>query len=361
MSMLQRWREVALPAALLALGLVTLPLLNGYPHLQRPVDGVAAVLVAATAAVTLLHRRRPGPALILAAAATSAYLVAGYPYGPILLVFAVSVYAAGRHLPWRPALAWSAAALAILLLHVFTGAGPGLLGLAPGAAWVIVPFTVGAARRMVADARAREREETERRIADAERLRIAQEVHDVVGHGLAAIQMQADIALHLRDTRPAMAHEALAAISAASAEALEELRATLAAVVPGEPAPTPGLARVDDLCDRVRAAGVTVDLTVDGASLPLPPAADLAAYRVLQEALTNVVRHSARPRADVTICHRTAGVDVRITNQAIGALPADGFGITGMRRRVEHVGGTFSAESSEGTFAVRAVIPRGPT
>jgi signal transduction histidine kinase len=203
----------------------------------------------------------------------------------------------------------------------------------------------------VVDAQARERAEAERHIADAERLRVALEVHDVVGHGLAAIQMQADIALHLRDTRPEMAVAALTAISAASSEALEELRVTLAGL-----AETPGPAQAEELCARVRRAGVDVDLVVDGAPAPLPP----AAYRVLREALTNVVKHAADPRARVAIEHRPDRVDLHISNPVRATGHADGFGLTGMRRHVEQAGGTLTTDARAGTFAVHAVIPRSP-
>jgi signal transduction histidine kinase len=347
-----------LSAALILIGLVTLPLINWHSAGDRPVDALAAALVVAAGAATAVRSR--WPALLVAAACTATYLIIGYPYGPILLSVAVCVYAVARNYPPRRAATWSALALALILSHLlFTGPGPA--GLIPGLAWVVIPFTVGTARRQVVEAQQRERAESERRIVDAERLRLAQEVHDVVGHGLAAIQMQADIALHLRHTRPEMAHEALTAISAASAEALEELRVALAPSQ--ETGPTPGLARVPALCDRVRTAGVAVDLDVDGTPSPLPAAADLVAYRVLQEALTNVVKHSARPHATVAIHHRADGVDLRVVNQVIdvGEGIGEGFGISGMRRRVEHLGGTFSAGPREGTFAVTAVIPREAT
>ena len=343
-----RVRDLAVPVALAAAGLATLPVLDDLSPTDRPVNAVAFALVVATAALTALRRRWPGPALLAAAATTSAYLITGFPYGPILLAFAVCVYGVARARPVRQAAAWSVPALVVLLLHLFEAP---LSGLAPGTAWVVVPFTIGVARRQVVDAQARERAEAERRIADAERLRVAHEVHDVVGHGLAAIQMQADIALHLRDTRPEMAVEALTAISAASSEALEELRATLAGL-----AETPGPAQAEELCARVRRAGVDVDLVVDGAPAPLPP----AAYRVLREALTNVVKHAADPRARVTIEHRPDRVDLRISNPVRATGHADGFGLTGMRRRVEQAGGTLTADARAGTFAVHAVIPRSP-
>ena len=362
MSTTWRLRDAAIPAALIVAGLVTLPLTDRISTVDRPVDGLAAALVVATGAVTTLRLRWPELTTLAAAVGASTYLVLGYPFGPILISVAVCVYAVARNRDLRWAGAWVTPALIVLLGHLLVN-GPGIAGLIPGMAWVVVPFTLGAARRQVVEAQDRERAETERRIVDAERLRLAQEVHDVVGHGLAAIQMQADIALHLRDAKPAMAHEALSAISVASAEALDELRATLAAIAPehggGDRAPAPGLARVEDLCDRVRTAGVAVELTVDGTPRPLPAGADVAAYRVLQESLTNVVKHATRPRARVAIHHGPRSVDLRVTNEAVDIRHAEGFGITGMRRRVEQVGGTLTAGPDSGTFAVAAVIPRG--
>jgi signal transduction histidine kinase len=371
--MRQHLRDTAVPAALIAVGLLTLPFVDRISAVDRPVDGLAAALVVATGAVTAPRRWWPVPCLIAAAVSTSTYLTVGYPYGPILFALATCVYAVARHRPPARAAAWSGLALAVLLVHLVANEAslPGLAGLAPGSAWVAIPFTLGVARRMVAEAQARERTQAERRIVDAERLRLAQEVHDVVGHGLAAIQMQADIALHLREKRPGQAHEALAAISSASSEALTELRATLAAITPDRRArhqggdsraPTPGLARVTDLCTRVRAAGVAVDLTVEGTPRPLPSAADVVAYRVLQEALTNVVKHSAHPRAQVAIAHHPQAVELLVANQDLDTGHIDGFGITGMRRRVEHLGGTLTAghgPTGVDMFEVHAVIPRG--
>ncbi|GAA0554198.1 sensor histidine kinase [Paractinoplanes ferrugineus] len=378
-----RPRDAAVPAALILVGLATLPLIDLRSATDQSPDWLAAVLVVAAGAVPAWRRRWPVPALLAATSITLAYLLVGYPYGPVLLSIAVCVWSVARSRRPQSAAAWSVVALVLLMGHVLFG-GPGPAGLIPGLAWVVVPFTLGAARRQVVEAQQRERAETERRLVDDERLRLAQEVHDVVGHGLAAIQMQAEVALHLRHTRPELAHEALAAISAASAEALDELRATLSSVLPA------GLSRVGELCDRVRSAGVVVELSVDGTPRPLPAAADLVAYRVLQEALTNVVKHSAEPHARVAIHHQPGGVDLSVVNQAAvadlsvadlsvadlsvadqgggagprvvdragGAGHSEGFGLSGMRRRVEHLGGRFDAGPRDGTFAVTAVIPR---
>ena len=364
-------RDTLVPGVLVVLGLVSAPAIDRISDVDRAIDVWGVALLVAVGAATVLRRRWPVLTLALVAAGTSAYLVAAYPYGPVMFSLAVAVYAVARAVRLLPAALCSLGAFALLTGHLLTNpaALPGAAGLVPALAWIAIPFTVGLARRLVAEAGARERAESERRLLDAERLRLAQEVHDVVGHGLAAIQMQADIALHLRRSRPAQAGQALEAISRASAEALAELRTTLATIAPREHgsedsrAPIPGLARLDDLLARVEGAGVTVDATVTGAPRPLPAPADLAAYRVLQESLTNVVKHSAHPRATVEVGYRPGVVRLRVANQdlAPGLVEehVDGFGIAGMRRRVTHLGGRLSAgPAADGShFEVRATIP----
>ena len=268
---------------------------------------------------------------------TSGYLLLGFPYGSIMFCLAVAVYSVARRRPPVQASLWRWLPRRPVGAPVHQRRRPARrAGLLPGSAWVAIPFTIGVARRLVAEAGTRERAESERRLVDAERLRLAQEVHDVVGHGLAAIQMQADIALHLRRPTPEQAHVALEAISRASSDALAELRATLAAISPDgrarrrarDRAPTPGLARVDTLRQRVEDAGVTVEVAVDGQPRPLPAAVDLAAYRVLQESLTNVVKHSPHPQARVEIAYRPGEVTLTVANQdLVAGSHVEGFGI----------------------------------
>lgn len=362
--------DVGVAAVLTLLAIVSLPAIDEFRAADRPVDTTAFALAVIAASATAGRRRWPRAVLAVVAIATSAYLALGYPYGPIMFCLAVAVYAGGRRLPLLPAAIWAAGTFVVLLAHLFTNEAAlgGFAGLAPAAAWVAIPFTLGAARRLVVEAGARERAEADRRLLDAERLRLAQEVHDVVGHGLAAIQMQADIALHMQDSRPEQAGEALQAISKASSEALTELRNTLAAITPDqtEPdlrAPTPGLAKLDALVQRVEDAGLTVAVTITGRPRVLSPAVDLAAYRIMQEALTNVVKHSAHPRAEITIEHRRDEIILRVTNENLDALQhTDGFGITGMRRRVAHLGGSFTAGpgARRDVFEIRATIPTDP-
>lgn len=358
--------DVGVTAALTAFTLVSLPFL-GEAYGVRPIDGLAYVLAVTAAAGTLFRTRWPVLALGVVTAATVTYLLLAYPYGPVMVCLVVAVYSLARNRPLRPALLYAAATLALLLVHVFTH--PAALGmpegLIPASAIVMVPFSIGVARRMWHAARSAERDAAEQQARDDERLQLAHEVHDVVGHGLAAIQMQADIALHLGTPRDAST--ALEAISKAANEALTELRTTLAEIRPGsaggsvpERAPTAGLANLEVLAQRVRSAGVSVDLVVSGTPRPLPDAVDLAAYRVLQESLTNVVKHGAGSAARIEVAYEPDGVRLAVRNPRSpeGAFVA-GFGITGMRHRVESLGGRLDAGPVDESFEVRAALPAG--
>jgi signal transduction histidine kinase len=218
-------------------------------------------------------------------------------------------------------------------------------------------------------------EEQQRRQASDERLRIARELHDVLGHHLSLINVQAGVGLHLIDERPEQARAALSAIKQASSEALREVRSVLAALRPeaeaAPRAPAPGLADVPDL---VAGAGLPVDLTIEGTPEDLPPEVDRAAYRIVQEALTNVRRH-AGPDATATLVvgYRPDRLDVQVSDDGIGvpvshdgAVSHDsadgaepGNGIAGMRERATALGGTLHAgPRDDGGFEVVARLPR---
>ncbi|MET7963591.1 sensor histidine kinase [Micromonospora zamorensis] len=379
-----RWPEVAADAALalvlLGFGLLATGLAGDNQPGSRPVDAASRVLIAVAALALLFRRRAPIATLAVVTVATSTYLVFGYPYGPILVAFLIAVYTVAVRLPVRPAALAVGGAFVLLLAHVFwsRGPAPGWAGVLPASAWVVVPFAVGVvvrvnretAARSRAEA-ARDRAEQARRQADEERLRIAQEVHDVVGHGLAAISMQAEIALHLLPKRPEQAETALTAISRTSREALDELRVTLGAVRQGaERGPVPGLARLPALRDRLAGAGLAVDLRVTGDARDLPAALDLSAYRVVQEALTNVLRHAGVANAEVRVDYRADEVTVEVTDEGTGVRrdgtdPVDdesGHGLAGMRERVAALGGRLSAgPRAGGGFRVYARLPVGPT
>jgi signal transduction histidine kinase len=331
-----------------------------YPH------WAAYALVLTAAAGLLVRRRWPLVALGVATVTTSVYVVLSYPYGPILLTFTVAVYLVARNLPRRTAGVASGVALVFLLAHILLarGTSPGLIGIVPASAWVVVPFATGVTVRLVRENAARAQAELIRRQADQQRLQVAQEVHDVVGHGLAAINMQAEIALHLLAKRPEQAVTALTAISRTSREALDELRATLTVLRLGDLAevrgPTPGLARIDALVARMTDTGVPVRVEVSGSPQRLPTAVDLAAYRIIQESLTNVLRHARGATATVLLDYqpRLLALEVADTGQGMAVAEPIGHGIAGMRERVTALGGSFETRSAPGGgFLVRASLP----
>ncbi|MGC4895696.1 sensor histidine kinase [Micromonospora sp. DT31] len=361
---------------LLALGLLVIGLVGTGPAglNQGVYTGSAAYPPVVVAALAVAARRRwPLPTLAVVAAATTMYLLLGQPYGPILLSFLVAVYTVAAHRPVRAAAVTGAAVLAALVTYVFVGVRPpGPVGLMPVAAWVVVPFAVGVTVRLSREAAARGRVDEARRLADAERLRVAREVHDVVGHGLAAIHLQAEVALHLLARRPEQAEAALTAISRTSKEALDELRVTLTVVrragagdeagTDGQRAPVPGLAQLPELRERLAGAGVPVTVETVGKPRPLPVAVDLAAYRVAQEALTNVLRHAGPATAAVRVGYATGEVTVEVTDTGRGCSAAadrsTGSGLGGMRERVIALGGTFDAgPAASGGFRVHATLP----
>ena len=213
--------------------------------------------------------------------------------------------------------------------------------------------------------RARAHEEQERRQASEERLRIARELHDVLGHHLSLINVQAGVGLHLMDNRPEQAREALTAIKTASAEALREVRAVLGVLRPEEEAaprqPALGLDRLGDLTAD---AGLEVTTTITGERRPLPAEVDRAAYRIVQEALTNVRRHAAPgSTAEITIDYTVAELRLTVRNTGTVAAaapdgPERGSGITGMRARAESLGGKLTAGPLDaGGFEVAATLP----
>ncbi len=363
-----RWSlagSIVLAGLMVLVGLVTVPNLVPWGSQQRPIDPWAIGLIVVAGLATGL-RRWPLTSFALCVGATSAYLLLGYPFGTILISVGVATYTMARRRPPRVAVLAGALALPLLLAHTLGQVTTtiGVSGLLSGAAWIIVPLSVGVTRRLIVETRQRQRADAERRALDDERLRLASEVHDIVGHGLAAIQMQADIARHVRDRKPEQAQIALDAISRASAQALAELRVTLASIadtrdqVPESRAPTPGLARVADLCARMRESGIDVTLTVSGTARTVDAGVDVAAYRIVQESLTNVAKHASQRHATVEIGYRPGTLHIDVTNPEATAGPVtEGFGIAGMRRRVADVGGTIAITAGDGEFRVAAQLP----
>lgn len=346
----------------------------------RP-DAVAYVLVTVAVVPLVWWRRLPVQVFGVTAAATAVYLALGYPFGPILFPGALAASGLAARRPLR-SVALPAALVGLVALGTAAGSwlvrsGPptdgGLIGiftlLAWAGVWLALPCAIGVAVRVRGEANARVRAEQARRAVSEERLAMAQEVHDVVGHGLAVIAMQAGVGLHVLDRNPRRAREALEAIRVTSREALDGLRGELE-TMRGRDAtalhrPGAGVAEVAALVDRVRSAGIDVRLDLDAATDDVPDRVDLAVYRIVQESLTNVLRHAGSSAAAHVAIRRDDGqlhVDVTDTGRgtAAGALE-DGSGIAGMRERAARLGGTLDASSRPGGgFAVRARLPLGP-
>jgi len=239
-------------------------------------------------------------------------------------------------------------------------------GYAPGPVFLSVIVSLllwGRTMRMQRNAdrhRARVAEKEQR--AGAERLRIAQELHDVLAHHISLINVQAGVALHLVDERPEQTRTALAAIKSASKEALGELRAALDALRnPGDEAPrapTAGLSELPAIVDSVRAAGLDVDFAVEGEPRDMGVATELAALRIVQESLTNVIRHSGATAASVALAYEEGRLRVAVADNGTGGVPVPGNGLGGMRERATALGGTCTAGPAPGGgFVVKAELP----
>ncbi|WP_405186944.1 histidine kinase [Streptomyces anulatus] len=211
----------------------------------------------------------------------------------------------------------------------------------------------------------RTREETALRRAGEERLRIARELHDSLTHSISIVKLQAGVAVHLAHKRGVAVDPALLAIQEAGGEAMRELRATLEVLRtdgPEEPlSPGAGLARIGELTERARAAGIALSVRTDGDARTLPEDVDRTAYRIVQEALTNVARHAGRARTVVRIGYTERILTVAVLDEgpcAPGSAITPGTGLTGMRERVAALGGTLvAAPRPDGGFGVHAELP----
>jgi signal transduction histidine kinase len=226
---------------------------------------------------------------------------------------------------------------------------------------------IGAARERAVELE-RAREELARRAVVEEQLRIARELHDVVAHSMSIIAVQSGVGAHVLDSQPEEARKALTAIEVTSRPALTEMRRLLGvlrqeAEPSGSLTPTPGLAEVDALAAEVARAGARVEVRIEGTRPELPPGLDLSAYRIVQEALTNVVRHAGPATARIRIRYAPQSVDVEVVDDGRGGnpRPGDGHGIAGMRERAALYGGTLHAGPRPGGgFRVAARLPVEP-
>jgi signal transduction histidine kinase len=368
------WTDVALALAIGAVEILATYLAAQTQPERRPLDAAGIALLAGGAAALVVRRRHPVVALGVAEASMLLFWVLGYPRGPVFLAVAVVIFTAAT--AGRRAVAWAALLIGFAVISLL----PRLLGneSAPSppvsvalAGWMVVlaiSAEVVRIRREREVAGLRTRLEEERRRASDERVRIARELHDVLAHSISVINVQASVALHLIEERPEQARSALSAIKDVSRDALRDLRSALAALrqpdeLP-ERAPAPSLVNLDELVARTSAGGLDVRTEIDGPLAPLPASVDLAAFRILQEALTNVIRHAGTSAATVRVAHDGETIVLEVEDDGRG-LPSNGdaghgTGIQGMRERASALGGEVEAGPRPGGgFRVLARLPLG--
>jgi signal transduction histidine kinase len=356
----------------------------------RDFDVWAGLLLSLGPLALLVRRRFPVAVLGVAFVATFVYELVGYAHGPIFLSLIVAYVNAVLSGHRREA--WGSLVLGYVAFLWGEALGPrgapGLGAIVGLAAWLFVmaaatELVISRRRQMIDEQRAREAEAQQLRTE--ERLRIAREVHDVVAHNISLINVQAGVALHLMEEQPERVGPALAAIKQASRETLDELRSVVDALRGVDEhaprAPTPGIADVDRLVERTTAAGLPVRLEETGARRPLPAGVDLAAYRIVQEALTNATRHAQATCVTVQLRHGDDDLTIQVDDDGRAlanrqfwneldeqfGVPAreprstgngSGAGITGMRERATALGGSFSAGPRPGGgFRVLATLP----
>jgi signal transduction histidine kinase len=343
-----------------------------YHHGYRPVDTGAIALVAGSAAVLAARRRYPVQVLAAVFAATLTYFLLGYPNGPIWLPLIIAYYTAvacGHRLAAGVAAVAGFAIFPWLDYLLRHQPAPSAVSVAAVAAWLLVVLGAGEAmrvRRERAAQAARIKAEEEQRRAGEQRLRIAQDLHDSLGHYLSLISVQSGVALNLNQQLPSQARDALAAVKQASKEGLSELRSVLDILrQDGEPAPrspAAALSRLGDLIAQASAAGLAVRTETQGSPRPLPFGVDVTAYRIVQEALTNIRRHAGAATATVRLDYGDRELTVQVDDDgrgpAAGPAGGEGQGIAGMRQRVAALGGDFQAGPRPGGgFRVEARLP----
>jgi signal transduction histidine kinase len=358
------------------LGVLTSGTTIGADENHNP-GGIAFTLIAVISAFLAVRRPWPEVALVGSTAGLYLYLYLGLPEGPVYLLPSVAVffYAFARQL--KTVLIVLAVMFVVhtaFQTFVLNEIGDLWVNASISTIWLGIAATGG---RIVREARnARERERTTEREAERdryraeERIQMAREIHDVVGHSLAVVSMNAGVALHVLDKRPGTPPEVvenLQAIRDASTRALQDLRATLAPLRQGrqpELRPTGAIADLPTLVDAVRTGGLNVEYTVSGAPEVVPANIAATAYRVVQESLTNVIRHAEAAQARVRIDCGPKRIGILVEDDGRGG-PIDpdriGQGVTGMMERVVTGGGEFSAGPRPGGgFAVKADLPYAP-
>lgn len=367
-------RRFGVPAGVgdwvLAVGVAALMLGTGWSgaHPGAEPDLLGHALLAGGGLALAARRRAPVVTLAVTGLCAVGYQAAGFDV--LAVTYLVAVYGAVR--AGHRALAVTASvtllmALQLTALAVHDGPVGKALVQARGTleiAWLIAAFAAGEALRQAeqrADEAERTREETARRRADEERLHIARELHDALTHQISVIKVQSEVAVHVARRRGEKVPETLLAIQEAGREASRELRATLSVLRDDDTAPPRGLGHIPELVERAGRTGLEATLTIEGQRHDVPAAVGRTAYRIVQESLTNIVRHAAATTASVRIDYRPDALALRVDDDGKatpGAAPAPGVGLLGMRERVTALGGLLRAEPrDEGGFTVQAELP----
>jgi signal transduction histidine kinase len=365
---------------LLLLLQLVLPLAVKTPtHGQHASDPGAYLLAIGMSAPFVSHRRAPMTSLAIVLSCLLIYAAVGYVAYPgvnaFVLLFGIALHSERR----RSLVAFAATAVVLAIALLLQPAGVVVsstvieTGLATVIAWLGGAYLRQRRARWAAlrernELLEREREERARQAVLAERLRIARELHDVVAHAMSVIAVQSGVGHLVARTQPAEAERALATIETINRSALVEMRRLLGVLrqdgdTAAATAPAPGLRDVPDLIRRVADGGLSARLQITGAPGDVPPGVDLSAYRIVQEALTNAIKHGG-PNADVTLSYTADDVRLEVTSDASATndrrphLVTAGHGIIGMRERVAVFGGEFSAATRPGGgFRVAARLP----
>ena len=352
-----RW----LPIKLAAIQLLAVYAATRRPSDRLDLDGVGVLLV--LAGPLLLFGRHRMPVVVLAGnlGASALYYSLGYRFAPVVIGLAVAIVSTVTR-PDRHVQAWAAtgagfAGYLVLSRVVHRQDGPSVVAEVAIAAVLALILTAGEANRVTAQ----RRREIERVHVSEERLRVARDLHDVLAHQVSLVTVHANLALRAMDRDPERVRTSLATIKEVSKGTMVDLRAVVAALrgddePPRQPAP--GLAQLDELCTWSGLGGLRVDAVLVGEPRPLPTAVDLAAYRIIQEAVTNVRRHSSARTVTVTLDFGADALDVEVADDGRSSQVSEGAGVAGMRERALTVGGAFEiAANGHRGVRIRARLP----
>jgi signal transduction histidine kinase len=370
----KRIADALVALAFLAVGWLSTaaPTISDPFYRYTPRDWLFVLLLILATVPYAWRRRWPTAAFLISMVSIAVLWLLGYNAGalPLVLIFGGYFVAVAR--PVREQVLCSAVALGSFALLWWAGGAPyGARDALVSVLALAITVGLGRAGRLrvdLANARAEAAEEAARRRSSEERLRIARELHDIIGHSLGTIAVQAGVGRHLMETEPEKAGDALDSIAKISRESLDEVRSVVAALRDDEPPyhPALGLADLPELVETIRATGLAVELTLPDDLEAIPRQTGTAVYRITREALTNIVRHAHASKASVQVDHHNGRVEVAVHDDGAGADNAHGpdsgpgHGIAGMRERAEALGGSLSAgPSTDGGFRVIASLPVG--